>query len=311
MRDIIPLILGIMIFLLGLYLMRMGLANLAGDRLKGVLLKFTKSTPRSFLTGIIATACLQSSTAIIVITINFVNANIITFFRSIGIILGANIGTTVTTQIVALHIERFSIPLIIIGVIISILPIGKSKYFGFTVNGLGMLFLGIQMMQITANYLKQNDWIKDVLSITESPVIVGILLGALVTALTHSSSATTAMAMSFYALGTIDLTLAISIVFGSNIGTCLTGIIASINTNSAAKKVAFANILLNIIGVVIFAPFTSLISKYAPYLSNDPGFQIAHIQTLFNLVSSIIILPIVRPFAALINYIYRDYNESS
>jgi phosphate:Na+ symporter len=300
---IIPFATGLTIFLFGLQLMRMGLEKIAGDRLREVLLRFTKTPSRSFITGIVSTAFLQSSTAVTVLTISFVNAGILSFAQSIGIILGTNIGTTITTQILALKIEDFAIPLIVIGALVYVLPLKQISQLGLTIGGLGCIFLGMETMRWIAEPLKEKGYIAWFLDWGGNPILAGILVGMILTALIHSSSAVIAITMGFYASGVITLPFAIAVVFGSNVGTCITGVLAAINTNLAAKHVAFSHVVLNVAGVAIFAPLIPWISEVAPLLSVHPATQIAHIQTIFNVVCSLIVLPFAESFARGITYL--------
>lgn len=298
MKDIlIPFATGITIFLFGLQLMRMGFEELAGHRLQEWLIRFTETPTRSFITGIISTALLQSSSAVTVITISFVDLGLLTFTQSIGIILGTNIGTTVTTEILALNIEDFAFPLIVLGIVCYFLPWNKLSSISFVLIGFGCLFFGMETMQWLANPLKNRGIIDWLMHQDTSPVMAGILAGTLLTAIIQSSSATIAIVMGFYSAGIITLPFAIACVFGSNIGTCVTGLLATFGTNTAAKQVAIANVVLNIAGVLCFAPFVPTISEFAPTLAHQPAQQIAHIQTLFNLICSLIVLPFAHPFA--------------
>ncbi|WP_224749478.1 Na/Pi cotransporter family protein [Polycladospora coralii] len=299
MREIIiPFATGLTIFMFGLQVMRIGLEQMAGERLRLALLRFTKTPLRSFSTGIATTAFLQSSSAVTVLTIGFVNAGMLTFTHSIGIILGTNIGTTVTTQVMALNIEDFALPLIIIGVLLWLLPLQKViSNLGLASIGFGCIFLGMDAMRWVATPLQEHGMLAWLLNHQISPVWMGLFVGCVITALIHSSSACIAITMGFYATGVIELPFAIAVVFGSNVGTCVTAILAAIHTGIAAKRVALAHFILNVAGVAIFIPFIYPISEYAPLLSSDPATQIAHIQTLFNIICSIVVLPFIHPFA--------------
>jgi phosphate:Na+ symporter len=304
MREIIiPFAVGLTIFLFGLQLMRIGLTKIAGERLRKILLRFTKTPSRSFMTGIVSTAFLQSSTAVTVLTIGFVNAGVLSFAQSLGIILGTNIGTTITTQILALKIEDFAIPLMIVGTFLYILPLKRISSLGLAIGGLGCIFLGMEAMQWIAGPLREKGYIAWLLDWGRSPILTGILTGTILTALIHSSSAVIALTMGFYASGIIMLPFAIAIVFGSNVGTCITGILATIHTNLAAKHVALSHVVLNVAGVAIFSPLIPWISQVAPLLSVHPAIQIAHIQTIFNVVCSLLVLPFAEPFARGITYL--------
>lgn len=297
MNLLVPFGFGLFIFLWGLSKMRTGLENLARDRLQSVLLRFTKTPWRSFWTGTITTAFLQSSSAVTVLTIGFVNAGMISFSQSLGIILGSNVGTTITTQILALKIEDFAIPLLVIGGGLTLLPGPLLKNIGSVSLGFGAIFWGIEWMQSITGLLKEQGWISWLIHHGGNPIASGLITGIIVTALIHSSSACIAMTMGFYAAHVIPLPFAIAVVFGSNIGTCVTALMASIRTIPAAKQVALSHLILNVAGAILFTPFIPAIVQLAPYLSSDPAVQIAHIQTLFNLICSIAVLPFCDQFA--------------
>jgi phosphate:Na+ symporter len=294
---VVPFTLGLVLFLFGLSWMRSGLEELAREKLRDVLVRFTRTPVRGFFTGIITTAILQSSTAVTVLTIGFVGAGMMTFAQSVGIILGSNIGTTVTTQILALKIEDFAIPLLATGAALWMLPSEHFSRIGRTLAGFGMIFLGIEWMQQVAVPLNERGWIHALIETGGSPVWTGLLTGTVVTALIHSSSATIAMTMGFYASGAISLPFAIAVVFGSNIGTCITAVLAAMGANTASKQVALAHLTLNVAGALAFTPLIPWIADHAPGLSENPATQIAHIQTLFNVVCSMAVLPFCDAFA--------------
>ncbi|SFJ09176.1 Na/Pi cotransporter family protein [Thermoflavimicrobium dichotomicum] len=301
-----PFTIGLIVFLYGLNKMRTGFETLAGENLKGILLRFTKTPFRGFITGTITTALLQSSTAVTVLTIGFVHAGLISFTHSIGIILGTNIGTTVTTQILALNIEDFAVPFIVIGIILRLMTWKNVRPLGFIISGFGFLFLGIEIIQWLIQPLKERGWIDLLIENSGNPIISGILVGAIITALIHSSSATIAITMGFYASNLVTLPFAIAVIYGSNVGTCVTGMIAAIQTNIHAKRVAIAHLILNIAGVVLFAPLIPVYIDWIPYLSDSPTTQIAHVQTLFNVICSLFVLPIGPLFAKFIIWLVPE-----
>ena len=301
MLEIITFIIGLLIFLLGLYILRINLENLIGKKLQNILLACTKTNIRSFFTGIITTAILQSSSAITILTINLVNANILKFSQTIGIILGTNIGTTLTTEMLTLNIEKYSFILIITGFGL-ILSFNKLKNLGAVLLGLGTIFKGLEIIKLVAKPLKEKGIIAIFVN-QDFPILTGLLIGIVITALIHSSSATIAMTMSFFATNAISLDFAIAMVFGSNIGTCVTGIIAAIGTNTAAKQVAVAHILLNVIGVFLFIPFIPFICTKINLLATEKSLQIAHVQTLFNILCSLLVLPFANSFAKIITFL--------
>lgn len=312
MKDLfIPFATGITIFLFGLQVMRFGLEKLAGHRLQEWLIRFTETPSRSFLTGILSTALLQSSSAVTVLTISFVDLGILSFAQSIGIILGTNIGTTVTTEILALNIEDFSLPIIVLGIILYFLPWGRLSSISFVLIGFGCIFFGMETMQWLAHPLKERGIIDWLMGNGPHPIISGIIAGTLLTALIQSSSATIAIVMGFYSSGVLSLPFAIAVVLGSNMGTCVTGLLATFRTNTAAKQVAVAHLLLNIAGVVCFAPLIPIIESLAPLLSDQPAQQIAHIQTLFNVICSVLVLPFATQFAKSVMWLIPNQSIST
>lgn len=311
MKEIvIPLATGLSIFLFGMQLMRIGLEMAARDRLRTVLLRFTKTPTRGMVTGMIATALLQSSSTVTVLTIGFVNAGVISFTQTIGIILGSNIGTTITTEILALKVEDFSVPLLLIGSVCYMIPWKGMQTAGLVIGGFGCIFLGMEAMQWVVEPLKNRGWLGTIINVTGDNLWMAVLAGVLVTAIVQSGNAVIAMTMGFFATGLISLPFAIAIVLGSNAGTCVTGLLAAIGSNRGAKRVALAHLVLNVGGILLFTPMIGWIAQLAPLLSAHPATQIAHIQTLYNLICSLIVLPFTGWFAAFIDRLLPERTPS-
>ncbi|PTX64855.1 phosphate:Na+ symporter [Melghirimyces profundicolus] len=309
MKEIvIPFATGLAIFLFGMQLIRVGLQELAADRMQRWLLRFTRTPLRGFWTGMVATFFLQSSSAVTVLTIGFVNAGLLTFTQTIGIILGSNIGTTVTTEILALKVEDFALPLILTGAALYMVPWRKGAALGLAIGGFGCIFLGMEAMQWIAGPLKSRGWIAALLDSGYNPVWSGLLSGTLLTALIQSSSAAVAITMGFFATGMIPLPFAVAVVLGSNVGTCITGFLASIGAGRTAKQVALAHLMLNLGGLLLFAPWVGTIAGMAHWLSPHPATQIAHIQTLYNVICSLFVLPFSGLFARGITRLLPERN---
>jgi phosphate:Na+ symporter len=302
-------LLGLVIFLYGLNTMREGFERLAGKHLQEILLRFTKTPFRGFLTGTFTTALLQSSTAVTVLTIGFVHAGILSFSQSIGIILGTNIGTTITTQILALHIEDLALPLLLIGFTLRLLPWPNVKKIGPILSGFGCLFLGIKLIQSLIQPLEEKGWIDSLMQSSGNPILLGLLISILITALIHSSSATIAITMGFYASGLVSLPFALAVVYGSNIGTCVTGLMAAFRTSIHAKRVAISHLILNVLGAMVFTPLIPFYIDWIPYLADQPSVQLAHVQTIFNIICSIAVLPFTDAFAKLIIWLVPERNK--
>ncbi|SMO50451.1 Na/Pi symporter [Melghirimyces algeriensis] len=312
MKEIvIPFTTGLAIFLFGMQLLRIGLEELAADRMQRILLRFTKTPTRGFWTGMVTTFFLQSSSAVTVLTIGFVNAGLLTFTQSVGIILGTNIGTTITTEILALKIQDFAVPLICLGATLYILPWKKGAALGLAIGGFGCIFLGMEAMQWIADPLKDRGWIAAIMDSGYHPVWSGLLSGTLLTALIQSSSATVAITMGFFATGMIPSPFAVAVVLGSNVGTCITGFLASIGTERTAKQVALANLMLNLGGLILFLPWIKPIAEMSHLLSSHPAVQIAHIQTIYNIVCSLLMLPFANLFARVVSQLLPEHPHLS
>ncbi len=255
MKDImIPFATGLAIFLFGLQLIRNGSLDIAGERLRSMLLRFTKTSLRGFITGVLTTGFLQSSSAVTVLLISFVNVGLMSFSQSVGIILGTNVGTAVTTEILALKIENFALPMMVGGAILRLLPWQQTAPLGLVLGGFGCIFLGMDTMQWIASPLQERGWVSWLLELGGDPIWTGIAVGTLLTAIIQSSSATIAITMGFFATGLITLPFAAAVVLGSNVGTCVTGLLAAIGSSRTAKQVAIAHLILNIGGVLLFIP---------------------------------------------------------
>jgi phosphate:Na+ symporter len=298
----LPLLVGLGLFMGGMYLMRLGLFALAGDNLERWLVRFTKTPTRGMITGTIITMLVQSSSAVSVVTIGLANARLLSFPQTIGIILGTNIGTTFTTQLIALNPQKLAMPMFLIGCSILWLRSPLIRATGMSMAGFGCVFLGIQMMQRLAEPLQHTSFFLSTLTRPDSHYLNGIVAGAIFTALLHSSSAVTAITMGFMNEQIISLSMGIAIVLGSNIGTCVTAVIAAIGGNAAAKQFAWVHVFLNVGGVLLFLPFIQLLGDTVSWLTSDPALQIAHTQTLFNVICSLLALPFSHSIARLAAY---------
>ncbi|WP_349410815.1 Na/Pi symporter [Pseudalkalibacillus sp. SCS-8] len=279
------------IFLFGMTVMRIGLSAASKQKLQTWLLKYTNTTWKSFLAGILITAIMQSSSAVMVIVIGLVAVGIMSFRQSIGIILGANIGTTVTTEIITLEISQLILPFLIIGVVLILLPKTWTFCLGSTLFGLGCMFVAMNGFETLSDPITDLKSVKNFLNITDEHLWLSLGLGTTMTAVIQSSTATTAIIMPLMNENILTLTSGIAILLGANVGTCVTALIACIGTSKEAKLVAFAHVWINIIGVVLFLPFLSGFSEIVMLLTQLPDVQIAHASVLFNVISSLLLLP--------------------
>ncbi|GGD04422.1 Na/Pi symporter [Pontibacillus salipaludis] len=309
MADLITLFtVFLTIFLFGMTVLRVGLYQLSYRNMKVLLQRFANNPFKGMLAGIVVTSVLQSSSATMVIAIGLVAVGVLNFKQSIGIILGANIGTTVTAELLTFSNSIPLWPLLIIGAVLLIIP--KQTWFGAggILFGLGCIFVALNGFESLAEPLKQFPIIQDSLAYTNDFPNASILIGTAMTAIIQSSTAATGISMSFLNEGIFSLTSAIGIMLGANIGTCITAWVASLGSNYEARLVAMAHIWLNVLGVLLFAPFIDELAALSQWLSNDPAQQLAHISVVFNVLSSLIVLPFVQHFTKFVMFVHK-YKE--
>ncbi|USG63871.1 Na/Pi symporter [Brevibacillus ruminantium] len=299
-----PFTFGLSFFLLGMYAMRTGFQNLAGKQMADWLSRFTRTPLLSFWVGLLSTFVLQSSSAVTVLTIGLTHAGMIGFAQTVGIILGTNVGTTVTTELIALRLETFAVPMLLVGIALWLMPRRLTRCIGLVIAGFGLIFLGIDTMQVMAKPLQQSETFRALFLESTHSVWLGLLTGTVFTGLIHSSSATTAITMGLMSHQVLGIETALAIVLGANIGTCFTALIASIGTNTASKQVAWCHTLFNIVGALLFLPFLPQLGAISAFLTASPSMQIAHSQTIFNVVCSLVALPYTKQIAAFIQWMF-------
>ncbi|MFS0727507.1 Na/Pi cotransporter family protein [Paenibacillus sp. 1P07SE] len=305
-----PMLAGFAVFLLGMKAMEMALHRLAGPYLDSIIRRSTDTPLRGAAVGTVTTAFLQSSTAVTVITIGMVGSGLLSFRRSLGIILGTNVGTCLTTELIGLQIHRLGWPLLIGAAFLwfatALLDEGRGsqsgsppgtlthtfRYTAVAAAGFGLLLVGMTMMQSLAPAIEASPLYSWLLERAGESLWWGLAAGAILTALVHSSAAVIAMIMGLAATGAMPLELGVAVVLGANVGTCATGLLAAIGSSSAGRAVALAHVALNIGGALLFAPFIMELQWLAALLSDQPAAQIAHAQTIFNVASSLLALPL-------------------
>ncbi|MDR1875237.1 MAG: Na/Pi cotransporter family protein [Synergistaceae bacterium] len=292
---------GVGLFLYGIKVMSEALQFIAGERMRHLIGTLTRTPLRGVFVGILVTILIQSSSGTTVMTVSFVNAALMTLNQAIGVIMGANIGTTVTAQIIAFKIKDFALPFIALGVALAMF--GKSKkqrYAGNGIVGFGLLFLGMQTMESATAFLSHR---QDLFLALRHHPILGVLAGTIVTMVVQSSAATIGLTMAMASQGLLSLDAALPIILGDNIGTTITAILASIGTIRPAKQAAAAHVLFNLFGVVLFMLFLPLYKNLVVHTAADIGRQLANAHSIFNLANTIIFLPFTATFAALIQKI--------
>ncbi|MBW6410415.1 Na/Pi cotransporter family protein [Clostridium sp. YB-6] len=307
---IIKLMGGLGLFIYGMKLMGDGLENAAGDGLKSILEKVTSNPITAVMIGAIVTAVIQSSSATTVMVVGFVNAGLMNLVQAAGIIMGANIGTTITAQLVSFKLDEIAPVFVFVGTIMAMFARGKKrKDIGNIILGFGILFTGMGIMSEAMKPLTNAPIFSEFIASIGDNWFIGVVAGASITAILQSSSATTGILVALATAGAIDINIALPIIFGCNIGTCITAIIASIGTNKTAHKAAMLHLIFNITGTVIFLPFLGILGSFVQTTSTDVSRQIANAHTVFNLANTAILLPLSKYIIILINRLIPGEDE--
>jgi phosphate:Na+ symporter len=289
---------GVALLLYGIRQAGEALQRAAGGRLRTLLTGLTRNRLTALAAGAAVTAIIQSSSATTVMLIGFVGAGLMTFPQTLGIILGADIGTTFTVQLIAFHATDYS-PLLV-GIGFLLVFVGRRrvvKDLGQAILGFGLLFLGLKLILDGVATIRHNELLLEVLTALAATPLTGVLVGAGLSALLASSAATIGVAIALASAGVLPLPGAVAIVLGANVGTCTTALAASLGANADAKRVAAAHILFKLLGVSVILPFIGPFTDWVAATARDPGRQIANAHTFFNVGVSLVFLPWV-PWAA-------------
>lgn len=285
---------GLGLFLFGIKTMGDGLEQAAGSKMKRLLEALTRNKLTAVLVGLLVTAVIQSSSATTVMVVGFVNAGLLSLSKAIGVIMGANIGTTVTSLMLSVKLN-FGILFTAVGAICQLAGNRSSfKLLGQIMMGLGILFVGMDAMTAAMEPLRDWQGFRDMMELAKNP-LVGVLVGAGVTALLQSSSASVGILQALAATGAISLQASLFILFGQNIGTCVTALLASVGANRTAKRAAVVHLLFNVIGAALFIVL-ALVLPLASWIETLAGanlrLQIAFAHIIFNVVTTLLLLPI-------------------
>ncbi len=297
---------GVGLFLYGMAKMGEGLQKAAGERMRHILEALTVNRLASVTVGILVTAVIQSSAATAVMCVSFVNTGLMALEQAISVIMGANIGTTITAQMVAFNLSQIALPAIALGMIMKLLGKRKDiKGFGDCLLGFGMLFLGITIVGDSLEPLKFYKPFLNLMSLGTTNPLSGILVGALFTTILQSSSAVTGLLVTMASRGILNLEMALPIILGANIGTTSTALISSIGTSLTARRTALAHFLFNVFGTFIFIPFLGPFGRLASKTSFEISRQIANAHSLFNVSVTLLLLPVVPQFAVLVRNLLK------
>lgn len=312
--DFLSLLGGLALFLYGMQMMSNGLEAAAGNRMKQILERLTSNRLLGVLVGAGITAVIQSSSATTVMVVGFVNSGMMTLRQAVWIIMGANIGTTITGQLIALDVGAIAPLFAFIGVaLIVFIKKQKVHHYGLIVAGLGILFIGMEMMSSSMMPLRDSEQFVALMTKFENPIL-GILAGMIFTAIIQSSSASVGILQALASSGLIGLPNAVFVLFGQNIGTCITAVLAAIGTNRNAKRTTVIHLMFNMIGTCIFTilcivtPLTSVVESFTP---DNVAAQIANMHTLFNVVTTILLIPFGTQLAKLATKILPDKEEET
>lgn len=292
--EILGLLGGLALFLYGMQMMSDGLEDAAGNKMKKILEKLTANRFLGVAVGAGITAVIQSSSATTVMVVGFVNSGLMTLKQAVWIIMGANIGTTITGQLIALDIGMLAPLFAFLGVAtVVFFKNPKLRHIGKILAGLGILFIGMNIMSESMLPLRSSEQFVSLMTKFSNPLL-GILVGALFTAIIQSSSASVGILQTLATAGLIGFPSAVYVLFGQNIGTCITALLASIGTNRSAKRTTAIHLMFNIIGTIVFTiiciifPFTNLVARISP---TDVSKQIANMHTIFNITTTLLLLP--------------------
>lgn len=306
---------GLGLFLYGMKMMGDGLENASGEKLKTVFDKITSNPIKGVLTGALVTVLIQSSSATTVMVVGFVNAGLMNLYQAAAVIMGANIGTTITAQIISLNLDSF-VPLILgIGSMIVLFAKGKKhKEIGHIVLGFGILFLGMHLMKDAMSPLQDSQAFISMMTTLEGNKFLGLLTGLVMTAIIQSSSASTGILIALASTGQLNLDIVMPILFGCNIGTCVTALLSSIGTSRTAKKAAVMHLTIKIVGTIIFLPLMGVLIKIVIWMTPDGNYlvkrQIANAHTLFNLANTVVLLPFIKYLVSFVNRIIPGEDDT-
>lgn len=296
---------GLALFLYGMDLMAIALKAAAGDALKGMLVRLTTNRIKAVVTGTIFTAIVQSSSVTTVLLVGFITAGLMTFQQSLGVILGADVGTTITAQIVAFKVTDGALWMVAVGFLVYFAsPKERLRQYGSFVLGLGLIFFGMQLMGGATNGLKNDPSFLKLMTAFQNPLL-GVLAGTIFTAVIQASAATIGVIIVLAGQGAITLEAGVALTLGANIGTCATALLSAIGKPREAKRAAFAHVLYKILGVCLWFGFIDHLARLVHGWSpTDMGRQIANAHTIFNVINTFVFLAFTPQMARFMTWLY-------
>lgn len=308
---LVNFIIGTLCLVCGVKLMSGGLESLNSDVIKRALSRFTGKLLPAFAVGTAVTALVQSSTAVTVITVSLVNTGLMKLTQAVGIIYGANIGTTVTAQLMSFNVTDLSFPILLLGG--CLFALGKKpclRSAGKAIAGLGLVFLGLGLLNSGIPFLRESRFVYDAFRRYGSNPFIGVFIGMLTTAVIQSSTATVGFTIVLFNAGFISLEGALGLTLGDNIGTCLTAQLASLGTSISARRTAWSHTIYNVIGsiaaLILIGPFSRLVVLVTGLLGQEPGRYVANAHTLFNVLSAGFFLPLTKYYVRFIEWLIPE-----
>lgn len=309
---------GLGMFIYGMTMMSNSLQLIAGNRLKSIISSLTRNPLTAMLTGLGVTAVIQSSSATTVMVVGFVNAGLMTLYQAIGVILGANIGTTVTAQLIAFELTDLAWPVLAIGSATILLSKSrKNKSWGEVMLGFALLFLGMKFMGDTLKIYRDHETFKSIFIALSQNRLLGVIAGLGVTLIVQSSSATVGLTMSLMGTGAFGndpftaLVAAVPIILGDNIGTCITAVLASLGASRNAQRAAMAHTLFNVFGTIIVLPILHFYCRLIMLTTDEPLRQVANAHTFFNVANGLIFLPLINFLKSMVMLIIPKVDDES
>lgn len=292
---------GLTLLVGGMWLMPKGLETLGRQQIQKAITRFTATPLVATVTGTVITMLVQSSSAVTVITMGLVNGGMMTFTQGLGIVLGTNIGTTFTIQLIALDLKALSPWLISGGLTLWLaLPFPQTKALGQAAIGLGLIFYGLTLLGTVFQFQSNSNSILTLLQALGNDYLLAMIAGFLVTGLLQSSSVVLGLTLVLAQQNLLSLPCAVAIMLGSNLGTCITAVLAAIASNLEARRIVLAHVLLNALGALVFFPFVELFAQFLQFTAPDLPRQVANGHTVYNIICSLLALPFIHQFARLI-----------
>jgi phosphate:Na+ symporter len=297
---------GLALFLLGLEHLSSSLKLIAGDRMRGLLARLTTNRVAGMLTGAGVTAVIQSSSVTTVLVVGFISSGVMTLTQSVGVIIGANVGTTVTAQVIAFKVTRYALALVAAGFAIGFFAKGETRrLYGTLVMGLGLVFFGMLVMSDAMEPLRDSAAFIDFLARAENPLLA-VAVAALFTAVVQSSSATTGVVIVLATQGLVSLEAGIALILGANVGTAVTALLAAIGKPREALRAAVVHALFNVLGVLLWIGLIGALSSWVQAIGGNTARQVANAHTMFNIVNALVFIGFTAQLARAAEFLIRD-----